>query len=142
MAFIIRVIIVVLLAATMASVQSEPESLDLLRSNLPGNREKAMELCKTAWSQYQKNTGSYHITCNCNNMKAAHLMDVKADGDALIYIYSFRFPGTIVIYEQVEISLRFREWIFLPKSKNNDGEAGVLSNTWVDEVIVTQDREL
>ncbi|PKA47975.1 hypothetical protein AXF42_Ash016322 [Apostasia shenzhenica] len=141
-AFIIRLSIVVLLAATVqASIfQSKPTSPKSLLSS-PIDRELAVILCQAAWTQHQKKTRSYHITGNCNDMMEATLQ-VEVDGSALIYIYYFGFRGVELIYLPVEITLRYRKWWYVAQSKNNDGEIGFPIKTWVDEVIVTRDREL
>ncbi|PKA47970.1 hypothetical protein AXF42_Ash016317 [Apostasia shenzhenica] len=129
MAFIIRLIIVVLLAATIASSRPIPISPNSLLGSY-ARRKMAESLCRKALTLYQS-TNSRYVTSNCSDMKQA-TMQTEVDGDRLFLEYRFEFDGI----DQRGLSVRIR----LRLCYLFDGVG--TNRVWVDQVIIVHNREL
>ncbi|PKA47973.1 hypothetical protein AXF42_Ash016320 [Apostasia shenzhenica] len=129
MAFIIRLIIVVLLAATMPSIQSNPVNQNSLLTSHKG-REIARKSCETACTLYRSATNSNPIICNCNMMEKATMQTKLMDGNGILVEIYLRFLGTMNGL-RVEISLTF-----CTKVNGHD------KKIWVKDIKIVHDREL
>ncbi|PKA47971.1 hypothetical protein AXF42_Ash016318 [Apostasia shenzhenica] len=135
MAFIIRLIIVVVLAATMASVHSKLiSSISLLSS--PAYKKIATRLCETAWAHYQNATSPIRITGDCKNIDEATRL-ITVDGRDVSSKYFLVFRGKEFGSFPVQIRMSYHE-----EFVHEDGKDLIAKDRWVDEVIVTRDREL